>query len=84
MFNGTLLFRTIGRECARILGKGMPPWEKGAPAPQERVMSSSWFRTVEEERHSSMTRDTGDGPATTSRGSYAQSECCRALYKQVT
>ncbi len=30
------LFWTIGRECARILGKGMPPWEQGAPAPQEK------------------------------------------------
>jgi hypothetical protein len=71
----------MGGECARILGKGTPPWEQGAPAPQGRVMSSSWFWAVEEGRHSSMTRDTGDGPATASRGSYAQSECCRALYK---
>jgi hypothetical protein len=78
------VFQTIGRECARILGKGTPPWEQGAPAPQERVMSSSWFRTVEEERHSSITRDAEDGPTTTSRGSSAQSECCLALYKQVT
>ncbi len=68
-----------------ILGKETPPWgQEGDPAPQEGLKNSSWFRTVEEERHSSMSRDMGDGLATTSRGSYAQSECCRALYKQVT
>jgi hypothetical protein len=71
----------MGRECAQILGEGMPPWGEGAPVPQIGVVSSSWFRTVEEGRHSKMTEDTEDGSATTSRGSYAQSECCCALYK---
>jgi hypothetical protein len=69
------------RECERILKKGTPLWEKGAPVPQGGEVSSSWFRTVEEGRHSKMTKDTEDGPATTSRDSYAQSECCCALYK---
>jgi hypothetical protein len=57
-----------------ILGTGGP-----AP-PQERERGSSWFRTVGEERHSSMTTDTGDGLATTSKDSYAQCECYCALY----
>ncbi len=51
----------------------------GGPGPQRRVKSSSWFQTVEEGRHSNMARNTGDGPATTSGDSHAQSECCRAL-----
>ncbi len=41
---------------------------------------SSWLQTVEGERRSSMTTETGDGLATTSRDGYAQSECYCALY----
>ncbi len=54
---------------------------KGVPVPQGGAVSSSWFWTVEEGRHSTLTEDTEDGPAMTSRDSYAQSECCCALYK---
>jgi hypothetical protein len=38
-------------------------------------VSISRFRTVEEGRRSKMTEDTEDGSITTSRDSYAQSEC---------
>ncbi len=51
-------------------------WEKGCHiGDQERERGSSWFQTVGEERRSSMTTDTGDSLATTSRDGYAQSEC---------
>jgi hypothetical protein len=62
-------------------------WEKGchlgegrARTPQEKERGSSWFWTVGEERRSSMTTETGDGLAMTSRDGYAQSECYCALY----
>ncbi len=65
-------------------------WEKGchlgdrrARPPQGRGRGSSWFQTVEEERHSSMTTKTGDGLAATSRDGYAQSECYCALYRNL-
>jgi hypothetical protein len=61
-----------GKECH--FGDG------GARPPQERERGSSWFQTVGEERRSSMTTETGDGLATTSRDGYAQSECYCALY----
>ncbi len=47
----------------------------GGPTPQERERGSSWFWTVREERHSSITTGAGDGLATTSGDGYAQSEC---------
>jgi hypothetical protein len=79
-----ITFVTDGREgvCADP-GRRDATLGAGGPGPQEEAKSSSWFWTVEEERHSSMTRNKGDGLATTSRGSYAQSECCCALYKQI-
>ncbi len=64
------------------------PWKRdailgtGGPAPQERERGNSWSWTVGEERRGSMTTETGDGLATTSRDGYAQSECCHALYSK--
>ncbi len=58
----------------------MPSWGWGGPAPQERERGRSWFRTMGEERRSSMTTETGDGLATTPRDGYVQSECYCALY----
>jgi hypothetical protein len=52
----------------------------GGPALQKRKRGSSWLQTVEEKGRSSMATETGDGPATTSRDGYAQSECYSALY----
>ncbi len=63
----------------RILGKGKPLWGHGGPALQKGERGSSWLQTVEEEGHSSMTTETEDGLATTSRDGYAQSECYCAL-----
>jgi hypothetical protein len=65
----------VPEEREAILGTG-----GGGPALQKRGGGSSWFRTVGEERHSSMATETGDGLATTSRDGYAQSECLCALY----
>jgi hypothetical protein len=50
-----------------ILGKGKPFWGWGGPALQKRERGSSWLQTVEEEGHSSMATEMGDGLATTSR-----------------
>jgi hypothetical protein len=47
-------------------------------------MAGSWHQTVEEDRHSGMPQDTGDGLITTPSHVYAQSEChcalCNNLY----
>ncbi len=58
-----------------ILGKREPYWKPGGPARQEGDKASSWLQTAEEKRHSKMAKDTGNGLATPSRDSYAQSEC---------
>jgi hypothetical protein len=58
-----------------ILRKGKPFWGRGGPALQKREGGSSWLQTVEEKGRSSMATETGDGLGTTSRDSYAQSEC---------
>ncbi len=47
--------------------------EAGGPARQEREKAGSWLRTVEEDRRSEIAKDTGDGLATSSRDSYAES-----------
>jgi hypothetical protein len=52
----------------------------GGPALQKRERGSSWLQTVVKKGRSSMATETGDGLATTSRDSYAQSECYCALY----
>jgi hypothetical protein len=46
-------------------GPGLPGGEK----------AGSWLQTAEEKRHSKMAKEAGDGLATSSRDSYAQSEC---------
>ncbi len=52
----------------------------GGPALQKGERGSSWLQTVGEKGRSSMTTETGEGLATTSRDGYAQSECQCALY----
>ncbi len=47
-----------------ILGKRKPSWKPGGPAHQEREKTGSWLQTVEEDRHSRMAKDAGDGFAT--------------------
>jgi hypothetical protein len=61
-------------------GKGCHFGDGRARPPREGEGGSSWFQTVAEERPSSMTTETGDGLATTSRDGYAQSEYYCALY----
>jgi hypothetical protein len=58
-----------------ILEKREPYWKLGGPARQEGEKAGSWLQTAEEKRHSKMAKDAGDGLATPSRDSYAQSEC---------
>jgi hypothetical protein len=58
-----------------ILGKREPYWKPGGPARQEGEKAGSWLQTAEEKRHSKMAKEVGDGLATPSRDSYAQSEC---------
>ncbi len=58
-----------------ILGKREPYWKPGGPARQEGEKAGSWLQTAKEKRHSKMSKDAGNGLATPSRGSYAQSEC---------
>ncbi len=48
-----------------ILGKWEPSWEPGGPARQEGENAGSWHQRVEEDRHSGMPQDTGDGLITT-------------------
>ncbi len=67
-----------------ILGKREPSWKSGGLACQEGEKAGSWLRTVEEKRHSKMTKDAGDRLATPSRDVYAQSECYCALYSSCT
>jgi hypothetical protein len=62
-----------------ILGKWEPSWEPEGPARQEGEKAGRWHQTVEEDRHSGMLQDTGDGLVTTPSHVYAQSECHRAL-----
>ncbi len=62
-----------------ILGKWEPSWKPGDPARQEGEKAGSWHQTVEEDRHSGMPQNTGDGLATTPSDVYAQSECHCAL-----
>jgi hypothetical protein len=80
-----LLFWTLGREYAWILGQGTPFWGWGAPGPQRGMMSISWVRTGEERRHSKMTENKEDGSITASRNDYAQSKChCASGNNSVT
>jgi hypothetical protein len=72
-------------------GVCVDPGETGAileagrgPAHPEGETAGSWLRTVEEERHSKMAKDAGDGLATPSRDIYAQSECYCAFYSSYT
>jgi hypothetical protein len=62
-----------------ILGKWEPSWKPGDLAHQEGEKAGSWHQTVEEDRHSGMPQNTGDGLATTLSDVYAQSECNCAL-----
>ncbi len=68
----------------------MDPGEKGAilesggPGPLGGGKAGSWLQTAEEERHSDMATDAGDGLATASRDVYAQGECYCALYSSYT
>jgi hypothetical protein len=63
-----------------ILGKWEPSWKPGDPACQEGEKAGSWHQTVEEDRHSGMPQNTGDGLPTTPSDVHAQSECHCALY----
>jgi hypothetical protein len=65
--------------CVWILGKMKPSLKPGGPARQDGEKADSWLQTVEEDRHSGMVKDAGDGLATSSRDVYAQSECYCAL-----
>ncbi len=56
----------------------------GGPGPPGRGEEQQLIPDIGGGETCSMTRHMGDCLATTSRGSYEQSECCRALYKQVT
>jgi hypothetical protein len=62
-----------------ILGKWESSWKPGDPARQEGEKAGSWHQTVEEDRHSGMPQNTGDGLATIPSDVYAQSECHCAL-----
>ncbi len=72
---------TDGRE-----GVCMDPGEKdailgtGRPTPPGKGEGQQLVPDSGEERRSSMTTETGDGLATTSRNGYEQSECHCALY----
>jgi hypothetical protein len=69
-----------GKEAILKAGGPGPPGEgKGG-----QLASDSGLRTVEEDRHSEMAKDAGDGLATYSRDIYAQSECYCALCSRYT
>jgi hypothetical protein len=63
------------KDCVWILGKREPYWKPGDLACQEGEKAGSWLQTAEEKRHSKMAKDSGNELATSSRDSYAQSEC---------
>ncbi len=67
-----------------ILGKRKPSSKPGGLALQEREKAGSWLQTVEEDRHSEMAKDTGDGLATSSGDVYAHSECYCAMCSIIT
>jgi hypothetical protein len=62
-----------------ILGKRKPSWKAGGPARQEGEKAGSWPQTAEEDRHSGMAQNTGDGLATSPRDVFVVIECHCAL-----
>jgi hypothetical protein len=62
-----------------ILGKWEPSWKLRDPARQAGEKAGSWHQTVEEDRHSGMPQNTGDGFGATPSNVYTQSKCHCAL-----